>query len=209
MPSQPPETAPTPPARRRTQEERRTATRALLLDATIDCLVEYGYASTTTTRVVEHAGVSRGAQVHHFPTKAALVTEAMAHLGRKRIADAREQLSKLPEGPRRVEAGIDMLWEIHTGPMFQAVLELWVAARTDPELRRHLFAFERVFNREIAQVMPELFGDVDREFRELIETTMAAMRGLALLKCVDDRPGQVDALWATTRRQLRRLLQDQ
>jgi AcrR family transcriptional regulator len=33
----------------RTQEERSAAMRVRLLDATIDCLVEYGYAGTTTT----------------------------------------------------------------------------------------------------------------------------------------------------------------
>jgi AcrR family transcriptional regulator len=54
---------------RRTQEERRAATRGALLDATIDCLVEYGYHGVTTSRVAERAGVSRGAQVHYFPTK--------------------------------------------------------------------------------------------------------------------------------------------
>jgi len=48
-----------------------------LLDATIDCLVEEGYSGTTTTRVVERAGLSRGAQVHHFPTKSQLVAEAV------------------------------------------------------------------------------------------------------------------------------------
>ena len=73
-----------PKPRRRTQEERRTATRGALLDATIDCLIEYGYGGVTTTRVVERAGVSRGAQVHHFPTKAVLVSEALRHLAEKR-----------------------------------------------------------------------------------------------------------------------------
>ena len=57
---------------RRTQEERSAATRAKLLDATIDCLIELGYAGTTTTLIAERAGVSRGAQLHHFPSKDAL-----------------------------------------------------------------------------------------------------------------------------------------
>lgn len=69
---------------RRTQEERSATTRALLLDATIDCLIEFGYANTTTARVAERAGVSRGAQVHHFTTKTALLAEAIRHLAVKR-----------------------------------------------------------------------------------------------------------------------------
>ncbi|MDT5024109.1 MAG: hypothetical protein QOE61_535, partial [Micromonosporaceae bacterium] len=53
---------------RRTQEQRSAEMRVRLLDATIECLVEYGYAGTTTPRVAEKAGVTRGAQVHHFPS---------------------------------------------------------------------------------------------------------------------------------------------
>src|SRR5436190_18849808 len=81
---------------RRTQAERRATTRTALLDATIDCLVEEGYAGTTTTRIVERAGVSRGAQVHHFPTKAELVAEAVRHLAGKRIEEFLQTMPRLP-----------------------------------------------------------------------------------------------------------------
>ena len=56
------------------QQERSRATQARLLEATVECLVEHGWSGTTTTVVAERAGVSRGAQLHHYPTRAALVT---------------------------------------------------------------------------------------------------------------------------------------
>ena len=62
------------------QQDRSRATQRRLLDATVDCLVEVGWAGTTTTLVAERAGVSRGAQLHHYPTKAALVVAAVEHL---------------------------------------------------------------------------------------------------------------------------------
>src|SRR3954470_11711865 len=117
--------------RRRTQEERSATTRAALLDATIDCLAEYGYANLTTTRVVERAGVSRGAQVHHFPTKAQLVAEAVGHLARRMSDELVRELASLPSGARRLDTALDRLWQVHSGPLYQAALELWVAARTD------------------------------------------------------------------------------
>ena len=61
----------------RTQQERSRVTQQRLLDATVDCLVEHGWAGTTTTLIAERAGVSRGAQLHHYPTKAALVLAAV------------------------------------------------------------------------------------------------------------------------------------
>ncbi len=53
------------------QEERSAETRRRLLDATVACLFERGYAGTTTTELARRAGVSRGAQMHHFPKKGA------------------------------------------------------------------------------------------------------------------------------------------
>ena len=62
------------------QAERTRATRLRLMEATVECLVELGWAGTTTTIVSERAGVSRGAQLHHFPTKQDLVVSAVAYL---------------------------------------------------------------------------------------------------------------------------------
>src|SRR3954453_22884836 len=100
----------------RTQEERSAAMRVRLLDATIDCLVEYGYAGTTTTRVADRAGVTRGAQVHHFPTKADLVTSAIRHLAAKRTEVAMAELDRLRGSPPPVGARLPPVWGVHTGP---------------------------------------------------------------------------------------------
>src|SRR5438309_628978 len=76
---------------RRTQAERRAATRTALLDATIACLVEDGYAGTTTRRIAERAGLTPGAQQHHFATKIQLVTEALRHLADRLAAEVIEE----------------------------------------------------------------------------------------------------------------------
>src|SRR3954464_2789270 len=65
---------------RRSQAERSATTREALLDATVACLIEDGYAHTTTSRVAERAGVSRGAHLHHFQTRTSLVAAAIAPL---------------------------------------------------------------------------------------------------------------------------------
>src|ERR1043165_7010842 len=119
----------------RTQEERSAAMRSRLLDATIDCLVDYGYSGTTTTRVAERAGVTRGAQVHHFPTKADLVTAAVRDIAHRRARLADERMDELTTSADPVGDTLDLLWEIHQGPVFAASTELLMAARTDAELR--------------------------------------------------------------------------
>src|SRR5262249_1164015 len=142
---------------RRTQAERRATTRGQLLDATVDCLFRLGYAGTTTTEVAERAGLSRGAQLHHFPTKAELVTTAASHLFERLRAEFTAPLAKLPAGPDRVGAAIDLLWSMVSGPTFYAWLELAVAARTDPELAESVETMTQRFSHEIVESFRDLF----------------------------------------------------
>ena len=189
---------------RRTQEERSATTRAALLDATVACLVEYGYANLTTTRVVERAGVSRGAQVHHFPTKAQLVTEAVRHLAVKRVEEFALTVPDLPKDPeKRISRILDLIWEQHMSPLFEAALELWVAARTDPELKESLVTVERDVSRAIAEAGPAIMPELARQsdFQTDVQAAIAAIRGLALLKFVED-PAETERRWKRTKKRL-------
>jgi AcrR family transcriptional regulator len=126
---------PTAHRRRSLQDERSEETRARLLEATLESLVAVGYARTSTTEIAERAGVSRGAQVYHYPTKAALVVTAVDHLLQRRYQELQQLFAeRLPRasGPG---AAIDLLWRMFEGPTFAAWLEFVVASRTDPELR--------------------------------------------------------------------------
>jgi AcrR family transcriptional regulator len=189
------------PRIRRTQEARSAETRARLLDATIASLVEVGYAGTTTTAVCERAGVSRGAQVHHFPRKQDLVVAAVAHLAARRAAELRAKAEALPVAAvaDRLDALLDVVTEAFGGPLFDAALELWVAARTDSELHRSLVQFERVAGRGLAQLWREVGGSLASaaRFDAVLQLTMHLARGMALQKILrsDD----------TARRQLLRL----
>src|SRR5437899_5795799 len=148
-------------AKRRTQEERSAATRARLLDATLECLAELGYARTTTTEIAERGGVSRGAQLHHFPTKAELVTEAVEHLFERRDQEFREAFARLPADTERSRAAVDLLWSMVAGPTFHAWLELVVAARTDEQLKPKVTALTARFTDNVSPTFAELFPRPD------------------------------------------------
>ena len=185
----------------RTQEERSSTTRAALLDATIDCLVAYGYAGTTTTRVAERAGVSRGAQMHHFQRKAPLVVAALLRLAERRRRELLERAEReLPDHPDP-EAALDILWSTFSGPLFTAALELWMAARTDPELAEHLLPAEREIGRGARRTARELCR-VNGEAVDLaLELAGNAMRGIALQQLLNPsvarRERQLDFLKAS------------
>jgi AcrR family transcriptional regulator len=201
----------TAPARvRRTQAERRATTRAALLDATIDALVEYGYSNVTSAQIVQRAGVSRGAQAHYFSTKAELVVEALQHLADKLIADiVAHPIKHTGSEQERYAAILDRLWALHHEPVFIAALELWVAARTDVELRENLTRFAREFTATTAALATELLPEraARADFRAQMELAMASMRGLAMHQSVDT-PRNIARAWSLVREQLLSLADD-
>lgn len=131
--------------------------RSRLLDATIGCLVELGYARTTTVEIAKRAGASRGAQLHHFPTKAELVTRAVEHLFERRMEEFRRAFAALPAEVDRAAAAVDLLWSMLSSPTAYAALELHTAARTDPELRQALSPVDARFSEHVRQTFRELF----------------------------------------------------
>jgi AcrR family transcriptional regulator len=189
---------------RRTQAERRATTRAALLDAALECLIEDGYAGLTTRKVAERAGVSQGTQMHYFPTRARFVAEAVRHLAFKLAAELREQDTMHPRTDRRrLELLLDHTWEIHTGPVFQATMELWVAARTDAEIREAMTEVARDVTRMIATGASELFPELMARPRagEVLDMGLAIMRGLAVLRFTNDE-ADVERRWRRARGQL-------
>lgn len=182
------------------QGERTRAMRLRLLEATIDCLVELGWAGTTTTVVSERAGVSRGAQLHHFPSKQELVVAAVEHLSERRRDVMAVSAENLPE-QGRTRAILDVLALQFVSPVFYAALELWVAARSDAELRGAVGPLERRVGREAHAFALELLG-VDESVgnnRALVQGTLDLMRGLGLASALSDdsrrRTAVLDA-WA-------------
>jgi AcrR family transcriptional regulator len=168
------------------QEERTRAMRARLLDATVELLVERGYAGTTTTLVSERAGVSRGAQLHHFPSKNDLVVAAVAHVMSGRAAALEAAVAEHRGAP--VRAILEMLADYCTSAGFKAALELWVAARTDPDLLAEVAPLERQIGREAHRLTVELLGaDESRAgVRELVQATLDLCRGLGLADTLSD-----------------------
>ena len=182
------------------QGERTRAMRRRLLEATVECLVELGWAGTTTTVVSERAGVSRGAQLHHFPSKQDLVVAAVEHLSELRRDDMVAAAADLP-AKGRTRAVLDVLAAQFVSPVFFAALELWVAARTDAELRAAVGPLERRIGRETHVYALELFGvdESQADNRALVQATLDLLRGFGLAASLSDDTKRRDAVldaWA-------------
>jgi AcrR family transcriptional regulator len=195
---------------RRSQEERSAGTQLRIMDATLECLIEYGYAGTTVARVAERAGVSRGAQLHHYPSKATLVAKAIEHLAARRAEEFAAKAGKVSSARERVGAALDVWFDDFDSPLFEATLELFVAARTDPEVRDHLRRLERNVSRSVRAAAPSALGPevaASPDFERKVDMALATIRGLAVLRLIEpDR--NLKRSWQYAREQLIRLLED-
>jgi AcrR family transcriptional regulator len=169
-------------------QQRSVATRAALLDAALDTLVERGYAATTTIEVARRAGVSRGAQLHHFPSKAELLTAAVGHLLDRRQAEYRAAAQRVDLAAGGLDGAIDLLWSMYQGPSFIAWVELWVAARTDADLRAAVTDMQTKFVAESAAFFGQLLdpeADPNEGFAQIGRAfAFAFMDGVALAELV-------------------------
>jgi AcrR family transcriptional regulator len=172
----------------RKEQERSRLTRQRLMQAAVDCLVEYGWSGTTTTVVAERAGVSRGAQLHHYPTRAELVIAAVEYVGHQLVDQMLDAARSLPQGHGRTEAVLQLLGDLYTGQLFVAALELWVAARTDPQLREAVIPLERRLGREAHRLTVGVLGldDSDPAVREAVQGTLDMVRGMGLANLLTD-----------------------
>jgi len=171
---------------REPQQDRSRATRARLLESAITCLPELGYSASTVAVVAEHAGVSRGAAQHHFPTREALFTAALEHMTRQRGEQLKREVGD--RGHLDAAAVVELVFELFTGTFFRAALMLWVAAASEPQLRAQVVPLEARIGREIHHVVVELLGADESVpgVRETVQATLDLARGLGLANLLTD-----------------------
>ncbi|HEY0891386.1 MAG TPA: TetR/AcrR family transcriptional regulator [Nocardioides sp.] len=193
------------PVQARRQEERSALTRRALLDATVTCLAELGYAGTTSAAVAERAGLSRGAQLHHFGTRDQMVVAAVEHLAQKRLRRVRDEMSRLgPSGAAPVgstdsgppEAALRLLAEAVSGPLYAASLELWVAARSHPALGAELVPAEERVNAGLAEVCRAYVTTDPIEVRLTLDLLLGRGVSGLLTPHPERRQAEVLAAWA-------------
>lgn len=161
-----------------------------ILNAAVSSLIEQGTARTTTLEVQRRAGVSRGALLHHFPTLAQLLSATIGELVRRNEASVQESLLKLKGANDPIERAIRVLAVATAQPAYLAELELWVVARTDPELHASLLEAEKLARMESERVMKSLFSSSNEQPAQaaVVAMTLEFLRGLAVSGVLRNSP---------------------
>ena len=176
----PPRTART----RRSNAERSASTRANVIDTTIACLHEFGYSATTTMLVAERANVTRGAILHHFPTKLDLVLAVAQHVADNQFRDRRRKLMQYERGYERFMALTEITWQSSIEPPAIALLEIMVGSRSDAALAERLpplmAAIERKHQEGVWEIATDAGITDQATIRAMVSLHLAAMQGLSI-----------------------------
>lgn len=171
--------------------------RQKLIDAAVECLRRVGYAATTTQLVMEEAGVSRGAMLHHFPTKVDLIIAVGEAAAQHQNRFVRRRLSEFPPGMERYLALTRATWEAICEPPALALIEIMMASRSDPSLAERFPAIAQRLEAEQREGVWELAYDLGVRDREAIERMvrlhLGAMRGLAIQMMFTGERGPAEA----------------
>lgn len=165
------------------QAQKSASTRKLIVEAALQCLIKYGYAQTTTPRIAEEAGLSRGAMMHHFTNRHTVVQAAIEYLHTKRLRAFRRAVSSLPDDQPHLHDALIAYWRHVTHPLFFAFHELAVASRTDADLEKILRPAEQSFYREWYKLAVDLFPEwqSDKEkFDIALNLVQVTLEGLVI-----------------------------
>lgn len=173
---------------RQSQQERSALTRNKLLNSTLQIIDAEGWHRASMQRICEHAGVSRGAQTHHFPTRESLLIASVREIVKRYQSD-------LTEGPIRLqnlEAFFDFLWDAtFNDNLLICWVEAMVAARTDASLKRVVADTDassmmamRALGAEASQPNGPVRIRGASQVEDLVELTVCLLRGLVLQRGV-------------------------
>ena len=94
-----------------------------------------GYARFRTAEVAEEAGLSRGAQLHHFPTKDSLVVATLEYVFEQAQALSRRRASAVNRPRDLIEAVIEDAREFFFSEHFMVAIDIVLSTSTDQSVR--------------------------------------------------------------------------
>ncbi|MDA9797356.1 TetR/AcrR family transcriptional regulator [Luminiphilus sp.] len=144
------------------QAEKSALTRQAILEAAVRCFVQHGYTNTTTAMIAEEGDVSRGAMMHHFSSRSAVMEAVVGYLHVRRLNEYRQLMSDIDSPDQMltraaIRTSVETAWNYVNLPSFIAYQELLGAARTDPALASAVDEVERDFEREFLKTVRAVF----------------------------------------------------
>lgn len=198
--------------RRRTQAERTEATRTQILKAAANLIRRRGYARFRTADVAAEAGMSRGAQLHHFPTKDTLVVATLEYVFEQAQLMSRRRAAAINRPRDLIEAVIEDAREFFFSEHFMVAIDIVLSTSTDDSVRKQILEISRKARRPVESAWAEALrasGVPSSLAADIVALTLSLVRGMALRTLWDNDPKWFDELFSVWRRMIKVFLESQ
>jgi AcrR family transcriptional regulator len=119
----------------RTQQQRREETVARLLDASIEAIIEVGYARASAATIAKRAQVSDGALFRHFPTMGDFMAATAREVMRRQLELFNKRVAEIPADKPALAEALTIMRDVTGNDTNTVMYELLIAARTDEKLK--------------------------------------------------------------------------
>lgn len=175
----------------RTQQQRREETVARLLQASIDTIIEVGYARASAAVITKRAGVSVGALFRHFETMGDFMAATAYEVLRRQLETFTKQVAEIPADRPALPAALTILRDITAGSTNAVLYELMVAARTDEKLKETLQNVLGQYSAKIhdaARALPGAESFPEETFPVIVALMTNVFDGAAIVRGVPPQP---------------------
>lgn len=175
----------------RTQQQRREETVARLLQASIDTIIEVGYARASAAVITKRAGVSVGALFRHFETMGDFMAATAYEVLRRQLETFTKQVAEIPADRPALPAALTILRDITAGATNAVLYELMVAARTDEKLKETLQNVLGQYSAKIhdaARALPGAESFPEETFPVIVALMTNVFDGAAIVRGVLPQP---------------------
>lgn len=175
----------------RTQQQRREETVARLLQASIDTIIEVGYARASAAVITKRAGVSVGALFRHFETMGDFMAATAYEVLRRQLETFTKQVAEIPADRPALPAVLTILRDITAGSTNAVLYELMVAARTDEKLKETLQNVLGQYSAKIhdaARALPGAESFPEETFPVIVALMTNVFDGAAIVRGVLPQP---------------------
>jgi len=194
------------PSRRRTQAERTAETQLRILKAAANLIRRRGYARFRTAEVAAQAGLSRGAQLHHFPTKDSLVVATLEYVFEQAQILSRRRAAAINRPRDLIEAVIEDAKEFFLSEHFMVAIDIVLSTSTDQSVRKQILDISRKARRPVEIAWSEALaasGVPASVAADVVALTLGVVRGMALRTLWDNDPKWFEHLFALWRRMIK------
>ncbi len=199
-------------ATRSVKQARSIATRDKLIAATLDVIYDHGLDAATTQKIIERAGASRGALLHHFPTRNGIVEAAMNKSMSDVIDGIRNEAVRVSRNEIGIGEFVDKLWGIFNHRFMFIAMEHIIESRTNPELRGYMLPTVQRFLEALDLIWIELYRDKkvsSRKAKVALNITLCLIRGMQVQTIYLDDPSYYEELLSVWKNILEQVVEGQ